>query len=108
MTHHPETNVPYRANDAAYAAIVAAVNECKAKYLATQELLRGIDDYDEAYAKQHADDIAYIERVLAEFAEHRLVEQLINAVAQQDTFVREYYAYIVNDLYSDYFNGEWE
>lgn len=105
---HPETGVPYRANDRAYAAIVAAVNACTAEYLAAQKLLEGVDDYEAAYAAQHAEDRAYIARVLADFAVHRNVEDLIAAVAQQDTLVRDYYAYIVNDLYSDYFNGEWE
>jgi len=53
-------------------------------------------------------DIAYINNVLAQFAQTRNVDELIQSIKQQDTYVREYYSYIVNDLYSDYYNGEWE
>ena len=53
-------------------------------------------------------DIAYINNVLAQFAQTRNVDELIQSIKQQDTCVREYYSYIVNDLYSDYYNGERE
>jgi len=53
-------------------------------------------------------DIAYINNVLAQFAQTRNVDELIQSIKQQDTYVREYYSYIVNDLYSDYYNGERE
>lgn len=95
---HPYTGVAYCANDRAYAAIVELVNECRTKYTADNA----------AWNEMYADDDAYIAQVLAEFAKHRNVEQLIHAVAEQDTYVRDYYAYIVNDLYSNYFGGEWE
>lgn len=94
----PNTGVSYFANNAAYAAIVDAVTECRAAYAADNA----------SWNEMYAEDDKYIANVLAKFAEDRNVDALINSVAQQDTYVRDYYAYIVNDLYSDYFGGEWE
>jgi len=85
------------ANAAAYAAIVNAVNDARKAY--TKD--------NAAWNEMYAEDDAYIAKVLAQFAQDRNVNTLINSIAQQDTYVREYYAYIVNDLYSDYFGGEW-
>jgi uncharacterized protein involved in tolerance to divalent cations len=97
LTHtNPYTGVGPIANDAAYAAIVETVNECRNKYFWNKK----IEDYQEDYD--------YIDNVLAKFAETRNVCELIQAIAEQDTYPREFYAYIVNDLESDYYNGEWE
>ena len=93
----PNTGVSYFANDAAYTAIVGIVNECRAAY--TKD--------NQHNNEMYADDEAYIAKVLATFAKDRNVDALINSIAEQDTYVRDYYAYVVNDLYSDYFGGEW-
>jgi hypothetical protein len=85
------------ANAAAYAAIVQAVNASHAAYTK-----------DNASYEMFAEDNAYIAKVLAQFAEDRNVDALIQNIAEQDTYVRDYYAYIVNDLHSDYYNGEWQ
>ena len=89
--------VSYFANAAAYAAIVQAVTESRAAYTK-----------DNSSYSMFAEDDAYIANVLAQFAKTRNVDELINSIAAQDTYVRDYYAYIVNDLYSDYFGGEWQ
>ena len=93
---HEHTGVSNIANNAAYAAIVQIVNECTTEY--------------KQYNKnaQARSDVAYVKRALAQFAKTKNVDELINTIAQQDTYVRDFYAYIVEDLHSDYYNGEWE
>ena len=94
---HEHTGVCNIANNAAYAAIVSYVQQDLQKFINYNS---NDDDIDS--------DIAYINNVLAQFAQTRNVDELIQSIKQQDTYVREYYSYIVNDLYSDYYNGEWE
>ena len=94
---HEHTGVCNIANNAAYAAIVSYVQQDLQKFINYNS---NDDDVDS--------DIAYINNVLAQFAQTRNVDELIQSIKQQDTYVREYYSYIVNDLYSDYYNGEWE
>ena len=110
---HEYTNISNIANDVAYAAIVQIVNECTTEY-STLDMFDASsyahDEHDELAAalQQRDDDVAYVNAALAQFAVTRNVDELINTIAQQDSFVRDYYAYVVNDLYSDYYNGEWE
>ena len=85
------------ANDAAYDAIVGWMDNCKAQY----------DVYNED-GEFYAQDTEYFNKVMENFAKTRNVDVLINDVTLQDTYVREFYAPIVNDLYSTYYNGEWE
>ena len=121
MTVHAHTGVSSIANDAAYAAIVEIVNECFAEY--KQNIDNEINDYtsdaevdDDVDAQEELAglqaqlnaDTVFINNTLANFASDRNVDALINAIAAQETHVREYYEYVVNDLYSDYYNGEWE
>jgi len=94
---HEHTGVCNIANNAAYAAIVSYVQQDLQKFINYNS---NDDDINS--------DIAYINNVLAQFAQTRNVDELIQSIKQQDTYVREYYSYIVNDLYSDYYNGEWE
>jgi len=94
---HEHTGVCNIANNAAYAAIVSYVQQDLQKFINYNS---NDDDVDS--------NIAYINNVLAQFAQTRNVDELIQSIKQQDTYVREYYSYIVNDLYSDYYNGEWE
>jgi len=94
---HEHTGVCNIANNAAYAAIVSYVQQDLQKFINYNS---NDDDINS--------DIAYINNVLAQFAQTRNVDELIQSIKQQDTYVREYYSYIVNDLYSDYYNGERE
>jgi hypothetical protein len=92
------TKVCNIANNAAYAAIVDIVQEC-------------IQDYTNNSAstvREKRADTAYAKRCLKQFAKTRDVDELVNSIAQQDSYVREYYAYVVNDLQTDYYMGEWE
>ena len=95
---HEHTGVSSIVNDAAYAAIVGIVNECRETY--KQE--------NASWNEQFAEDDAYIAGVLEQFAKTRDFEELLQKVSEQDTYVRDYYAYVIEDLYSDYYNGEWE
>ena len=87
---HAYTGISSVANNAAYNAIVAWVDECK------------------AVACNAGESCTYVDSVLAQFAVARNVDELIQGLAQQDTAVRDYYADIINELYSLYYNGEWE
>jgi hypothetical protein len=99
---HEYTGVSSIANDAAYAAIVSYVLEDLQKYMDSN------DDEDEYFdVDTYNNDVAYINNVLAQFEKTRNVDNLIQSIAEQDTYVREYYSYIVEDLHSDYYNGEW-
>jgi len=94
---HEYTGISSVANNAAYTAIVQWVDECKAAY-----------SEDNAGESSYAEDIAYVNKVLAQFAATREVDELIQGLAEQDTYVREFYADIINELHSLYYNGEWE
>ena len=93
---HEYTGISSVANNAAYTAIVQWVDECKAAY-----------SKHNAGESCYAADIAYVNKVLAQFAATREVDELIQGLAQQDTAVRDYYADIINELHSLYYNGEW-
>jgi hypothetical protein len=94
---HEYTGISSIANNAAYTAIVNWVNDCKNDYITNAD----------KSSSWYANDIAYVDNVLAQFAVTRDVDALIQRIAEQDTYAREYYACIVNDLYSLYYNGEW-
>ena len=91
------TGISSIANDAAYYAIVALVNENVADYCKQHN----------AGESSYAADIAYVNKVLAQFAATRNVDELIQGLAEQDTYVREYYGYAVEELSSLYYMGEW-
>ena len=85
------------ANDAAYAYIVQSVNTCLAEYKKANKRM----------TTQVRNDIAYVNNALAQFATTRNVDDLIQALIEQDTYAREFYAYVIDDLRDDYYNGAW-
>ena len=76
---HEHTGVCNIANNAAYAAIVSYVQQDLQKFINYNS---NDDDINS--------DIAYINNVLAQFAQTRNVDELIQSIKQQDTYVREY------------------
>ena len=101
-----DTEISPIANDAAYAAIVEALNECRAEYAAMVKLRT--EDHAEDDADDVESDVLYMDKVMMEFEETRDFAALISNLGQQDSYVREFYATVIEDVYSAYFMGQWE
>jgi len=72
-----------KANDDAYADIVNLVNRCRAEYAENANF-----ESNEFYAS----DLACVDRVLERFGQTRSIDELVDTLMQQDSYVRDFYA----------------